>query len=108
MWQRGRRQRQHRILFFGILGALVFRVIFIALGAVLLQYKAIVIFIGVLLIATDAKILFAPAKPIDPEANLVIRLLRSPAVLLRQCLQHIYTLGGLHRHHDLRYRALRV
>jgi tellurite resistance protein TerC len=67
---------QHRILFFGILGALVFRVIFIALGAVLLQYKAVVIFFGVLLIATGAKILFAPAKPVDPEANVVIRLLR--------------------------------
>ncbi|HET7206571.1 MAG TPA: TerC/Alx family metal homeostasis membrane protein [Terriglobales bacterium] len=67
---------QHRILFFGILGALLFRVIFIALGAVLLQYKAVVIFFGVLLIATGAKILFAPAKPLDPEANLVIRLLR--------------------------------
>lgn len=67
---------QHRILFFGILGALVFRVIFIALGAVLLQYKAVVILFGVLLIATGAKILFAPAKPIDPEANVVIRLLR--------------------------------
>ncbi len=67
---------QHRILFFGILGALVFRVIFIAVGAVLLQYKAVVIFFGVLLIATGAKILFAPVKSIDPEANLVIRLLR--------------------------------
>lgn len=67
---------QHRILFFGILGALVFRIIFIALGAVLLQYKAVVIFFGVLLIATGAKILFAPVKPIDPEANVVIRLLR--------------------------------
>jgi tellurite resistance protein TerC len=67
---------QHRILFFGILGALLFRVIFIALGAVLLQYKAVVIFFGVLLIATGAKILFAPAKPLDPEANVIIRLLR--------------------------------
>lgn len=67
---------QHRILFFGILGALLFRVIFIAVGAVLLQYEAVVIFFGILLIATGAKILFAPAKPIDPEANLVIRLLR--------------------------------
>ncbi|HZQ70772.1 MAG TPA: TerC/Alx family metal homeostasis membrane protein [Terriglobales bacterium] len=67
---------QHRILFFGILGALLFRVVFIALGALLLQYKTVVIVFGVLLIATGAKILFAPAKPIDPEANLVIRLLR--------------------------------
>jgi len=67
---------QHRILFFGILGALAFRVVFIALGAVLLQYKIIAIVFGVLLVATGAKILFAPVKPIDPEANLVIRLLR--------------------------------
>lgn len=67
---------QHRILFFGILGALVLRVIFIALGAALLQYKAVVILFGALLIVTGAKILFAPAAPIDPEANVVIRLLR--------------------------------
>jgi tellurite resistance protein TerC len=67
---------QHRILFFGILGALAFRVVFIALGAVLLQYKAVVIIFGVVLIATGAKILLAPAKPIDPEANFAIRLLR--------------------------------
>jgi len=67
---------QHRILFFGILGALAFRVVFIALGAVLLQYKAVVIIFGVLLLATGAKIVFAPSKPIDPEANVVIRLLR--------------------------------
>ena len=67
---------QHRILFFGILGALVFRVIFIALGTILLQYKAVAIIFGVLLVATGAKILFAPVKPIDPEANVVIRLLR--------------------------------
>lgn len=67
---------QHRILFFGVLGALIFRVIFIALGAVLLKYKAVVIFFGILLIATGGKILFAPAKPINPEANVFIRLLR--------------------------------
>jgi len=30
---------QHRVLFYGILGALVFRALFISLGAVLMQYK---------------------------------------------------------------------
>ena len=59
---------QHRVLFFGLLGALVFRVIFIALGAVLLKYKVLVIAFGVLLAATGVKILFAPKKPINPEA----------------------------------------
>ena len=67
---------QHRVLFFGVLGALLFRIIFIALGAVLLQHKAIVVAFGVVLVLTGAEILLSPAKPIDPEANLVIRLLR--------------------------------
>jgi tellurite resistance protein TerC len=67
---------QHRVLFYGILGALVFRVIFIALGSVLLKYSAVVILFGLFLIATGVKIIFAPEKPMDPERNPVIRLLR--------------------------------
>ena len=55
---------QHRVLFYGILGALLFRVIFIALGSVLLKYTAVVIFFGLFLIATGVKIIFAPEKPI--------------------------------------------
>lgn len=67
---------QHRVLFWGILGALVFRIIFIALGAVLMQYQWVVWIFGAFLILTGFKILFAPEKPIDPEKNPVIRLLR--------------------------------
>ena len=67
---------QHRVLFFGILGALVFRVIFIALGAVLMQYHWLVIVFGVFLILTGIKILFAGDKPIEPDKNPVIKLLR--------------------------------
>jgi tellurite resistance protein TerC len=67
---------QHRVLFFGIIGALVFRVIFIALGAVLLQWQWVIWFFGGFLILTGIKILFAPEKPMDPERNPVIRLLR--------------------------------
>ncbi|HXF99464.1 MAG TPA: hypothetical protein VNL69_01705, partial [Bacteroidota bacterium] len=37
---------QHRILFYGIIGALVFRSIFIAAGAVLIQYELVVILFG--------------------------------------------------------------
>jgi hypothetical protein len=33
----------HRVLFYGILGALVFRAIFIALGSALMQYHAVII-----------------------------------------------------------------
>jgi len=67
---------QHRVLFFGIIGALVFRIIFIALGAVLMQYHWVVVMFGVFLILTGIKILFASDKPMDPEKNPVIKLLR--------------------------------
>jgi len=67
---------QHRVLFYGIIGALVFRAIFIALGAALLQIHWIVLTFGVVLILTGVKMMFAPSKPIDPERNPVIRLFR--------------------------------
>ncbi|MEW6702519.1 MAG: TerC/Alx family metal homeostasis membrane protein [Bacteroidota bacterium] len=67
---------QHRVLFFGIIGALFFRVIFIALGSILLQYQFIVIVFGVFLILTGFKILFAPEKSLNPEKNPVIKLFK--------------------------------
>lgn len=67
---------QHRVLFYGIIGALIFRSIFIAAGSILMQYHWLVILFGVFLIATGIKILFAPEKPLDPEKNIVIRLLK--------------------------------
>ncbi len=67
---------QHRVLFFGILGALIFRIIFIAMGSILLQYQWIVIFFGAFLILTGFKIILAPEKPIDPEKNPVIKLFK--------------------------------
>ncbi len=67
---------QHRILFYGILGALIFRIIFISLGSILLQYHAVIIIFGVLLILTGIKILFSPEKEINPDKNPVIKLLK--------------------------------
>ncbi len=67
---------QHRVLFFGILGALVFRAAFIALGSVLMQYGWVVVVFGVFLILTGVKIFVAPDKGIDPERNPVLRLFR--------------------------------
>jgi tellurite resistance protein TerC len=67
---------QHRVLFFGILGALVFRALFISLGAVLMQYHWVVVVFGTFLVLTGIKILFLPEKPIEPERNPVIRLVR--------------------------------
>jgi len=67
---------QHRVLFYGILGALFFRAIFIAIGSVLMQYHAVVMFFGVLLIFTGIKILVFPDKQPDLATNPVIRLLK--------------------------------
>jgi tellurite resistance protein TerC len=67
---------QHRVLFYGIIGALVFRAIFIALGSVLMQYSAIVMLFGIFLLLTGVKMLFAPEQKVDPDKNPVIRLFK--------------------------------
>lgn len=69
---------QHRVLFFGILGALFFRGIFIALGSILMQYQAVVMIFGVFLIFTGAKMLFSGGgdDDVDPSNNFVIKQLK--------------------------------
>lgn len=67
---------QHRVLFYGIIGALVFRVLFIMLGAALMQFHWVILLFGGFLILTGIKILFAPEKPIEPDKNPIIKLLR--------------------------------
>lgn len=67
---------QHRILFWGIIGALVFRGIFIALGSVLMEYEWIVMFFGALLIFTGIKMFFAGTEETDLNKNVLIRLLK--------------------------------
>lgn len=67
---------QHRVLFWGILGALVFRGIFIVLGSVLMQYQWVVIFFGALLILTGTKMFFAGTKPQSLENNFIVRQLK--------------------------------
>jgi tellurite resistance protein TerC len=67
---------QHRVLFYGILGALVFRAIFIALGAMLMQYHAIVVLAGLFLIFTGLKMAVTREESGDPASNPVIRLLK--------------------------------
>jgi tellurite resistance protein TerC len=67
---------QHRVLFFGIIGALIFRAIFIALGASLMQYHWAILIAGGFLILTGIKILIAPEKVPDPGSNPLIRLVK--------------------------------
>src|SRR5688572_8827683 len=62
-------QLQHRVLFYGILGALIFRGIFIALGSVLLSYHWIVVIFGVMLIVTGIRMVSHHGAPSDPGKN---------------------------------------
>jgi tellurite resistance protein TerC len=67
---------QHRVLFYGIIGALLFRALFIAMGSVLMQYHAVVLLFGVFLLVTGAKMLWTPEKRIEPDKNPIIKLFR--------------------------------
>lgn len=67
---------QHRVLFWGILGALFFRAIFIAMGSILMQYHWLVIFFGALLLLTGIKMFFAGTKPQNLENNFLVRQLK--------------------------------
>jgi tellurite resistance protein TerC len=70
-------QYQHRVLFYGILGAIVFRSIFIALGSLLLGYTWVIWLFGGFLVFTGVKMLFAKDddQP-DLEHNTLLQLLR--------------------------------
>jgi TerC family integral membrane protein len=74
---------QHRVLFWGILGALVMRAIFIVLGAALLQkFHWVGYLFGVFLIFTGVKLMLQRAGEVHPERNPLFRLFRRlvPAV----------------------------
>jgi tellurite resistance protein TerC len=68
---------QHRVLFWGILGALVMRAIMIFAGVALLQkFHWIVYIFGAILIVSGIKMWKSDAVHIDPEHNPVLRLMR--------------------------------
>ena len=67
---------KHRVLFYGILGALIFRAIFIALGSALMQFHWVIYLFGGFLIITAIKMFFTSNEEIEPEKNLLVRLCR--------------------------------
>jgi tellurite resistance protein TerC len=68
---------QHRVLFLGILGALVMRAVFILLGAALLErFHWMMYVFGAVLIATGVRMFRTGDEHVDPQANPVYRLMR--------------------------------
>ena len=70
-------QYQHRVLFWGILGALVMRGIFIGLGAALLaRFEWIIYIFGALLVITGIRMAVKGDEEFDGEQNPVVRFVR--------------------------------
>ncbi len=68
---------QHRVLFWGIIGALVMRLLFIFLGITLInQFHWVLYVFGIILIYSAVKMIKDKDKEIHPESNPVIKLFR--------------------------------
>ncbi len=68
---------QHRVLFWGILGALITRGLFIAVGAALLAaFHWVTYIFGVFLVVTGLRLLFGGDEEVRPEKNPVLALFR--------------------------------
>jgi tellurite resistance protein TerC len=68
---------QHRVLFWGILGALVFRALFIAGGAALLERFHFTIYVfGAFLVLTGIRMALHRDEEVHPERNPVLKLFR--------------------------------
>jgi tellurite resistance protein TerC len=68
---------QHRVLFWGVLGALVMRGVMIFVGVELVdRFSWLLYVLGVFLILTAAKMIFGGDDEVHPERNLAVRLAR--------------------------------
>ena len=68
---------QHKVLFWGIFGALVFRAIFIFAGIALLErFHWLMYVLGAFLVVTGVKLVFESEKEIHPENNPILNLVR--------------------------------
>lgn len=79
-------QYQHRILFWGVLGALILRAIFILVGGALLaKFHFLLYLLGAFLVYTGIRMGFSGEGPeIDPEHNPVVRFLSRHLPITRQ------------------------
>jgi tellurite resistance protein TerC len=70
-------EHQHRVLFWGILGALISRGLFIAMGTALLsRFEWLMLVFGAFLVYTGINILRGKETEVHPESNPVLRLFR--------------------------------
>lgn len=84
--------QQHRVLFWGVLGALVMRAGFIVAGGALLArfHWAMYVF-GAVLVLTGVKLLVQREKEPEPEKNFAVRLLRKWLPISPDCAGDAFT-----------------
>jgi tellurite resistance protein TerC len=70
-------ESQHKVLLWGVMGALVMRLIFILIGVSLLRRFEFIIYIfGAILVYSGIGLLKSSEPDVDPEKNIVLRLFR--------------------------------
>jgi tellurite resistance protein TerC len=90
---------QHRVLFYGIIGALLMRGAFIGLGAVLIaQFHWILYLFGVLLIITGVRMAFRGDEEFNGDQNPIVRAVRR-IIPMSQSFhgKHFFTIEGARR-----------
>jgi tellurite resistance protein TerC len=71
-------EQQHRVLFWGIIGALILRGIFIGAGVGLIhRFHWLLFFFGALLIYSGIRVLVMHGEQVDPTKNPVVKIFRS-------------------------------
>ena len=71
------KQFQHRVLFYGIVGALIMRGIFIALGTALLaKFEWIIFVFGAMLVITGVRMAFKHDERFDADQNPIVKMVR--------------------------------
>jgi tellurite resistance protein TerC len=93
---------QHRVLFWGIVGALLMRGAMIAVGAQLIQRFTWVIYVfGAFLILTGVKMLLLKADETDPNRNVVVRVTRRLLPITERFHgQHFFVRAGSAASHE--------
>ncbi|GGP22812.1 TerC family protein [Silvimonas iriomotensis] len=86
---------QHRVLFWGILGALVMRAIMIGLGAALVhEFAWLLLFFGLFLVFTGFKMLFAKEKEETLEDSKLFRYLKTHLRLTPRLYENHFVIEG--------------
>ena len=67
---------QHKVLFYGVVGAMIFRGIFIAAGPALIRFEWVMTLFGLFLIVTAIRMVLQKEERLNPDESLVIRWVR--------------------------------